>query len=99
MKSKKLSKKDVEHLAKLSQLKLSAKEIEKYEKQLSETLDYVDNLDELKTKNVKEAHSVTNSKDEFFEDGEENKRGLDENKVFGNSKKTMNNQFVVERIL
>lgn len=99
MAGKKLSKKDIEHLAKLSALKLTDEELEKYERQLSETLDYIENLNELKTDNVKEAHSVIDSKDVFFEDGEENKRGLTEEKVFSNAKKSKNNQFTVERIL
>ncbi len=99
MSTKTLSKKDVEHLAKLSALTLTEKEVEKYEKQLSETLDYVENLEELNTEKISEAHSVTNSIDVFFEDGEECKRQLDEKEVFANTKKSKNNQFVVERIL
>ena len=93
-----LTKKDVKHLAKLSALTLTEKEIEKYENQLSETLDFVENLNELETDSVKEAHSVTDSKDVFFEDGEENKRSLSEEEVLKNAK-VKNNQFVVERIL
>lgn len=99
MAKKKLSKKDVQHLANLSALKLTDKELEKYEKQLSETLDYIENLNELDTENVKEAHSVIDSKDVFFEDGEENERGLSEKETFSTTNKTKNNQFVVERIL
>lgn len=99
MPKKLLSKKDIQHLADLSALQLTNKEIEKYEEQLSETLDYVENLEELRTGGVKEAHSVTNSSDVFFEDGEENKRGLKDEMVFKNSKKNKNNQFIVDRIL
>ena len=93
-----LVKKDMQHLADLASLKLSEEEVGKYEGQLSETLDYVENLNELKTDSVKEAHSVIDSKDVFFEDGEENKRGLSEKEVSKNAK-LKNNQFVVERIL
>ncbi len=98
MSKKNFTKKDVHHLAKLSALTLSEKEVEKYEKQLSETLEYIENLNELNTENVKEAHSVIDSKDVFFEDGEENKRGLTEKDVLKNAK-VKNSQFVVERIL
>ncbi|OGK19499.1 hypothetical protein A3G67_04185 [Candidatus Roizmanbacteria bacterium RIFCSPLOWO2_12_FULL_40_12] len=100
MKNKKtLANEEIKHLAKLSALDLTDEEIEKYGDQLSETLDYVENLNELKTATVKEAHSVTESKDVFFEDGAENKRSLKEEIVFRNSKKTKNSQFVVDRIL
>lgn len=99
MNKKKLSKKDVEHLAKLSQLTLTDAEIAKYENQLSETLDYITNLTELKTDNVKEAHNVTDLKDVFFEDGKKCERTLTEKKATANSKNIKNSQFVVDKIL
>ncbi len=45
---------DIFHLARLAQLKLTDKEAEKYRLQLEETLNYVKNLDELKTDKEKE---------------------------------------------
>ena len=99
MAKKTLSKKDIEHLATLSSLTLSDQEVERYEKKLSETVEYVENLKELKTEGVKEAHSVIDSKDVFFEDGEECTRMLSVNQATKNSKKTKNNQFSVKKIL
>ncbi len=99
MKKKSLSKNDIEHLAKLSQLTLSESEIKKYEKQLSETLNYVANLTELKTDGVKEAHSVTDLKDVFFEDGKDCERKLTEKEATENSKNVKSGQFVVDKIL
>ena len=43
---------DVEHIAKLARLKLSEQEIERYQRELSAILEYVDQLNELDTDNV-----------------------------------------------
>ncbi len=99
MQKKNLSKKDIEHLAKLSALSLSDPELEKYGQQLSETLDFVENLNELNTDAVKEAHSVTDSKDVFFEDGEKCTRMLTEEEAAQNAKSVKNGQFSVKKIL
>lgn len=99
MPKKNLSKKEIEHLAKLSALTLPEREIEKYEKQLSETLEYVENLTELKTDGVKEAHSVIDSKDVFFEDGEKCTRMLSEKDATKNAKNVKGGQFSVKKIL
>lgn len=72
--SKKLSRDQILHLAKLSRLQLTDSEIEKYEKQMSETLDYVKNLDELDTSSVTETSQTTNLQNVTFEDGEKSKR-------------------------
>jgi aspartyl-tRNA(Asn)/glutamyl-tRNA(Gln) amidotransferase subunit C len=50
---------DVAHIAKLANLPLKPDEEEKFEKQLSETLDYVKKLEEIDTKNVKPTSQVT----------------------------------------
>lgn len=56
---KSLSKKSVEHLAKLAKLELSKKELEKYSKDLSSVLDYVSEISKLNLKDVKPtAHAV-----------------------------------------
>lgn len=99
MPKKTLSKKEIEHLAKLSALSLPEKKLEKYGRQLSETLGYVENLKELKTDGVKEAHSVIDSKDVFFQDGENCTRMLTEEQATKNAKSIKNNQFSVKKIL
>ena len=43
---------DVEHIAKLARLKLSEQEIDRYQRDLSAILEYVDQLNELDTDNV-----------------------------------------------
>jgi len=75
MKKKKvLSSDEIKHLAKLANLPLSDEEIKKYSKQLEETIEYVENLKELDTKNTPPTSHTVNLKDIFFEDGEKNER-------------------------
>ncbi len=50
---------DVSHVAKLANLPLSEEEKKKFEKQLSETLDYVNQLEEIDTKGVEPTSQVT----------------------------------------
>lgn len=64
----KITKKDVEYVAKLAKLRLSEKEKEKFTKQLDQILKYVDKLNELNTKRVKPTSHVLPLKNVFRED-------------------------------
>lgn len=55
----KLSKDEVIHLAKLANLSLTSEEVEVFSRQISETLDYVEKLKELKTENVEPTFQTT----------------------------------------
>jgi len=55
----KLSIKDVEHIAKLSRLELTSAEKEKFAKQLSSVIDYVQELNEVDTSGVEITAQVT----------------------------------------
>ncbi len=55
----KLSKKDIEHLAKLARLDLSGDEKEKFENELSKVLDYIGKLKEVDVKNSEAIAQVT----------------------------------------
>lgn len=57
--SMKLSVKEVEHIAELARLGLNKEEKEKFAKQLSSILDYVDQLKEVDTKGVEPTAQVT----------------------------------------
>lgn len=94
-----LSKEEIIHLAKLANLSLTDEEIEKFRKQLTETVEYVENLNELDTKQVSETSSTAQLTDVFFKDGEENKRNLTQADALKNSKNKKNDYFVVKRIL
>jgi len=47
-----ISKKDVEHVAKLARIELSEEETEKFTKQLGDIIKYVDQLNEVDTKGI-----------------------------------------------
>lgn len=64
----KLTKNQVLHIAKLANLKLTEKEIVKFQKQLSETLSYVKILDELDVLGVEPTSQVTGLKNVFRQD-------------------------------
>ncbi len=96
---KDLTKEDVLHIAKLANLHLDEKNIEKFRSQLSETLKYVENLDELDTKGVEPTSHSTNVTNVYFEDGVENTRQFTREEALKNGKKTKKGQFVVNRIL
>jgi len=99
MKKKELTKEEVVHLSKLASLKLTDAEIEKLKKQLSETLDYVDNLNSINTTDVLPTDNVTGLKNVFFEDGKENTRGLTQDEALKNAKRKKDNYFEVNKIL
>lgn len=64
----KISRKDVVHVAKLARLGLTEKEIEKYQKELSQVLAYVEQLNKVDTKNVAPTAQVTGLINVFRED-------------------------------
>ena len=90
---------EIKHLAKLANLPLTKIELKKYSQQLEETIEYVENLKELDTKDVASTSHAVNLKDVFFADGEENARGLAESEATKNAKNKKNSFFVVKRIL
>ncbi|MFC1711234.1 Asp-tRNA(Asn)/Glu-tRNA(Gln) amidotransferase subunit GatC [Patescibacteria group bacterium] len=63
-----LSKKQVLHIAKLANLKLTKKEVSQFQKQLGEILDYIKILNELDTKKIKPTSQVTGLKNVFRQD-------------------------------
>ena len=57
-----VTRKDVEHIAKLARLKFNDEELEKYTHDLNEILTYVEKLNELDTKNIEPlSHPVEGS--------------------------------------
>jgi len=99
MKKTKLSKSEILHLEKLARLTLTEEEIEKYGEQLSETIDYVKNLDKLNTDDISPTNSVVDLKNVTFEDGAENETALTAKEALQNAKKTKDGAFVVDRVL
>ncbi|MFA9288421.1 MAG: Asp-tRNA(Asn)/Glu-tRNA(Gln) amidotransferase subunit GatC [Weeksellaceae bacterium] len=91
---------DVLHIAKLANLTLTEAEVEKFKKQLEDTISYVENLDELDTAKVEPTLHSTNVNNIYFEDGTENKRLFTTDEALKNAptqpKKKM---FTVKRIM
>jgi len=94
-----LSKEEIIHLASLAGLTLTEAEVEKFRRQLTETVEYVENLNELKTEGIKETSSPANLFNVFFTDGTENTRGFTEGEALANAKNKKGSLFVVKRIL
>lgn len=67
-KKTKLSKKEVLHIAKLANLHLTEKEVRKFQRELSDILEYIEVLNELDTKGVKPTSQVTGLENVFRED-------------------------------
>jgi aspartyl-tRNA(Asn)/glutamyl-tRNA(Gln) amidotransferase subunit C len=99
MATQKLSKDEVLHLAKLAGLHLTDAEIEKNSAQLSETIDYIKNLEELDTEGVAPTNSVVNLSNVTFEDGTKNTRGLTQGEATTNGKNVKENAFAVDRMM
>ncbi len=97
--AKELTREEIIHLAKLANLTLTEEEIKKYQKQLTETLDYIENLNELDTANVAPTNSVVDLKNVTYEDGEENKQSLTPDEALQNTVKKKDNYFIVDRIM
>lgn len=88
---------DVSHVAKLANLPLSEEEKKKFEKELSETLDYVNQLEKIDTKDVEPTSQVTGLENVTRDD--EAKPSLPQKEVLKNAKATHNGFFKVKAIL
>lgn len=64
----KLTKEQVEHVAKLANLPLTEEEIEKYSKQLSAILNYVESLNKVDTNNIDPTFNTTGLENVMSED-------------------------------
>jgi aspartyl-tRNA(Asn)/glutamyl-tRNA(Gln) amidotransferase subunit C len=95
----KLTKKDVEHVAKLANLKLSPKEIDKYTGQLSAIVDFVSELSEVEIKNFEPTSQTTGLENVCRVDEIKSENGLKVEEALSGSEKTHNNTFMVKAVL
>lgn len=91
-----MEKKVVEHVALLASLSLSQKEIKKFQKQLTDILAYIGQLEELKTQAVEPTSQVTGLKNVFRED--ESRPSLSQDEVLSGTKKVHNGMFKTKAI-
>ena len=91
----KLSIKEVEHIAELSQLTLTNQELRLFAKEMTETLDYIHNLDQIDTKKVRPTYQTTGIKNRFATE-QTNSRILNNDQALSNTKKKKNGYFRIK---
>lgn len=96
--SKKLSREEVLHLAKLASLTLNEEEIEKYQFQLSNIIGYIEKLNSVDTKDVEPVEQLTELSNVTFDDGVVNDRLLTQQQVVQNTKEHKNGHIRVSAI-
>lgn len=95
----KLTKKDVEHVAKLANLPLKENEIEKFSKQLSRVVSYVNELNEVDTSKIEPTHQTTGLQNVSNKDKVELENCLNQEDALSGSEEVHNGYFVVPAIL
>lgn len=88
---------NVTHIAKLANLLLKNDEIPIFEKQLSSVLDYIQKLNEVDTKNVKETSQVKGLENVLRED--KALESLTQEEAISDARQSHNGLFVVKAIL
>ncbi len=92
----KISRVEVEHVAKLARLKFDDDEIEKFTKQMNEILVYMEKLNELDTSDVSPTFHAMEKENAFREDVVKNSLELD--RVLENAPEDDGESFVVPKI-
>lgn len=95
-KQTKLTKDRVKHVAHLAGLTLSEKEVIKFQKQLSDVLDYVAQLNKVDTSKVEPTSQVTELENVFRDD--KTTPSLSQEEVLSGAKKKHNNFFKIKGI-
>ena|SRR3989344_4595492 len=94
-----LTKKDILHVAKLSNLTLSEKEIKVFTPQLGSIIDYISSLSEVDTKNTDPTSQTTGLTNITREDKINPMRILPIDKALLNARETHNSHFKVPPVL
>ena len=96
---RKLSEKDILHVAKLSKLTLSREEIVRYQKQLSEVVGYVEELNEIETEGVEPTSQTTGLEDVLRDDEIKIEDCLTSEEALSGTDKGVNNYFATPPLL
>lgn len=94
--SAKLTINEVRHVAELAKLRLTDEDVTKFQKQLTDIVDFVGKLKKINTENVEPTSQVTGLENVFRED--EVKPSLTQEEVLSNAKRKYNGYFVVDAI-
>jgi len=95
----KMTKDQVEHLARLASLSLTQDEVEKYSTQLSAVLEYVEALSELNTKAVEPTHQSSGLENLLRSDEINAEQILSQEHALREAKETHNGYFKVPPVL
>lgn len=95
-----VSKKDIEHIAELARLGLSQKEKEKYSKELSGILDYIEKLNEIRTDKIEPTSQVAGLTNVFRKDEKPHEVDSDKiKKIIGQAPERKDNFIKTKSIL
>ena len=93
----KLTKKDVEHVAKLAKLTLTPTEVTKFQKQLSSIVDYISELNQVDTSGIEPTSQTTGLTNVFR--AEVVKESLRQDAALSGTEEKYNGYFKVGRII
>src|SRR3989344_5314925 len=97
MKKTILSKDKIKHIAKLANLSLGEKELQKYTEQLSSVLNYVEILRQFRTRNVPPTYQVLDETKNIFRE-DEIKESFSQKDALAQSKATHNGYFLARNV-
>lgn len=95
----KLTKTDVEHVAKLAKLKLTADETDKFQKQLSKIVNYIGQLEEVDTSELLPTSQTTGLENVLRKDEVKTLSCLSQEEALSGTEKTHNGYFIVDAVL
>lgn len=98
-KKAKITKRDVTHVARLANLTLTSKEVDKFSKQLSDVLGYIDELKKVDTSNVEPTSQTTGLENVTRNDERLPQFDLTQKQALSATEKVHNGYFVVPMIL
>lgn len=93
----KITKEQVEHVAKLSRLELSEKELEKYTREFSEILGYVEKLNSVDTKDVEAINQISGLENISRDDSIQKSLSVEE--ILSNAPEKQDGFFKVKKVL
>jgi aspartyl-tRNA(Asn)/glutamyl-tRNA(Gln) amidotransferase subunit C len=95
----KLTKADVQHVAKLANLTLTPGEVEKYTKQLSGVVDHISELSKVDTRDTEPTSQTTGLEDVYRQDEVKEENCLTQEQSLSGTDKIHNGYFKVKAIL
>lgn len=94
-----LTKQEVKHIAKLARLGLTKKELEKYQKELSSILDYIEKLKEVDVSKIEPTSHSIKMENVEREDTENRKQKIESRRLMDLAPETKNGYLKVKSIL